>query len=195
MRTYSRRLLAGAAVVASFGAVQAWADSGFYIGGGLGEAKLQENDNFQGTHVNFDESDTAIKLFGGYMFNKWLGVELSAEDFGKPEKSFHLPVGAGIDKVNVDANVSGYTGELLGQIPLGHFNLFAKGGMIYYDAEINAKDVTVGLKATAHDSDYKFTLGGGVGLDVGKLTFRVEYQYLDVGDGIDAVFASGILHF
>ncbi|MFV9615085.1 MAG: outer membrane beta-barrel protein, partial [Gammaproteobacteria bacterium] len=62
--------------------VFAGAESGFYIGAGVGDAGVDVNEN------DFDESDSAYKIFGGYNIGFIplvdFAVEASYVDFGSP---------------------------------------------------------------------------------------------------------------
>src|ERR1041384_5449662 len=75
-----------AIVVALAPAVAASAaeDTGFYLGVGLGQSTLKNDDD----GVDVDEDDTGFKIFGGYQLNNYLAAELSYIDLGKAERSF-----------------------------------------------------------------------------------------------------------
>jgi len=64
--------------------VFAGADSGFYIGAGAGDATVKDTD--------FDASDTAYKIFGGYNIGFIplvdFAVEASYVDFGAPTREY-----------------------------------------------------------------------------------------------------------
>src|SRR5690349_20069604 len=78
------------ALIALLGPASALADSGLYIGGGLGTATLKDNTGTSGG-VDFDESDTAWKLFVGYNLDLIPVVKFAVEggyrDLGKPDGS------------------------------------------------------------------------------------------------------------
>jgi OmpA-like transmembrane domain len=81
-------------------------ESGFYIGGGAGQAsfddsiaeQIQDAYTPQPPGVNFafrsaamtDDSDTSFKGFIGYKFMPWLGVELAWHDLGKVSFDYSL---------------------------------------------------------------------------------------------------------
>ena len=67
------------AVLALAGAGQAVAQDseeqqGMYVGGGIGDFS-SELDQYNGANINFDESNTAYKLFVGYRFNQFFGAQ------------------------------------------------------------------------------------------------------------------------
>ena len=96
----------------------AGAESGLYIGGGLGDSSVK------GTNIN--ESDSSYKLFGGFNFGVIplidLAVEASYVDFGTP------------------ADVTGLNAFGLAGLSFGTFGVFVKAGVIDWDA--NADSVT-----------------------------------------------------
>ena len=54
---------------------------GVYVGGGIGDFSM-EIDEFDADDINFDESDTAYKLFVGYRFNQFFGAQFDYLDLG-----------------------------------------------------------------------------------------------------------------
>ncbi|MBE9561090.1 MAG: outer membrane beta-barrel protein, partial [Proteobacteria bacterium] len=99
--------------------VSAGADSGFYIGAGVGDASVKDGD--------FDASDSAYKIFGGYNIGFIplvdFAVEASYVDFGNPSTS------AG----NVE--VTGLNAFGLAGLSFGPFGIFAKAGAISWNAD------------------------------------------------------------
>src|SRR6185503_8167539 len=88
---------------------------------------------------------TGFKVFGGWQFHRYLGVEAAFVDLGeaKYEGTFNgLPVTGGKLKVN------GLNFAVVGRLPIGErFALFAKGGAFVWEAE--AKDMTAGVSFTS----------------------------------------------
>jgi len=108
--------------------VFAGADSGFYIGAGAGDATVKDS--------NFDASDTAYKIFGGYNIGFIplvdFAVEASYVDFGAPSTSLG----------NID--VTGLNAYGLAGLSFGPFGVFAKAGMLNWDS-----DATFGSVSTS----------------------------------------------
>jgi outer membrane immunogenic protein len=156
-------------------AVHAGADSGFYLGIGAGDATVKDTD------ANFDASDSAYKLFGGYNIGFIplvdFAVEASYVDFGSPSTS-----NGSIDVTGVDA--FGLAG-----LSFGPFGLFAKAGMINWDA-----DATFGTVSSS-DSGSDPAYGVGARFAIGPFSVRAEYEYFDIQSGIDMVSISGIYTF
>jgi len=180
-------LAAAVAAALALWTAQASAEPGFFVGGSIGQSttEAQENNIFDsGENIEFDEDDTGYKLFGGYMFNDYLGVELGYVDFGQPEDKFSFDGGEGIVDVKVDAEVSAFTANLLGQIPLGPVDIFAKVGLASYDAEIGVKatDGIITESGNLDDDGEELMYGVGARLNIGNFGIRAEYEMYDVGD-------------
>ena len=148
-------------------AAVAGADSGFYIGAGVGDATLKD--------ANFDASDSAYKIFGGYNIGFIplvdFAVEASYVDFGNPSTS------AG----NVE--VTGLNAFGLAGLSFGPFGVFAKAGMINWDA-----DSTFGATSSS-DSGTDPAYGVGARFAIGSFAVRAEYEVYDL-DNTDLGMAS-----
>jgi outer membrane immunogenic protein len=169
-----RGLTAGALASAMLLAVPAMADSGFYIGGSVGNTTLEANfqDPIGGNDFLFDESDFSWKAFGGFNFDLpglILGVEGGYRSLGGPAATF-ASESYGIDITAWDAyGVAGFD--------LGPLNVFGKLGIISWDA-----DVTIaGIDAGSED-DQDTAYGIGASFNLGSLQLRAEYEVFDVSD-------------
>jgi hypothetical protein len=173
--TNSRNTLAVLTVLALGlpAAAFAGADSGFYIGAGVGDATVKDND--------FDASDSAYKLFGGYNIGFIplvdFAVEASYVDFGAPSTS------AG------SIEVTGLNAFGLAGLSFGPFGIFAKAGMINWDS-----DATFGSVSTS-DSGSDPAYGIGARFALGSFSVRAEYEYYDVDGDLDMVSVSGVFTF
>ena len=105
----------------------AGADSGFYIGAGVGQASVDGDLDGGEGGFSFDGDDTAYKLIAGYNFGIIPLVDLAAEieyvDLGKPDDG----------GVEVDASAIAAFG-LVG-VNLGPIGVFGKVGMASWDAD------------------------------------------------------------
>jgi hypothetical protein len=156
-------------------------NKGFYLGAGVGEFSLEIDDfeDFAGT--SFDSDDTSLKVFGGWRFNPYFAAELAYIDFGGPEDTLTV---LGIP-VNTDVEVSGIAPYLVGTLPLGIFELFAKVGYYFYDVEVTASGG--GVSASDDMSDEDLVYAAGVGLVLfDHFNARLEYEIADVSDVEDA---------
>ena len=136
-------------------------DSGFYIGGsgGQGRPTWDTAGAFPGVAVAVDSSNSAWKVFGGYQFNKNLGVEASYVSLG----TFNVSNGASIDLYGAGIAV-------VGTLPLGKdFSLLGRGGVNRMRERINPFGVA--------DNTTSPTFGAGVKYDINaNWNARVEAE-------------------
>lgn len=175
---FSAAALLAATLFASGAAV---ADSGPYFGGSVGNTTLEANisDPDLGDFT-FDESDFSWKLFGGYTFDLGvidLGVEAGYVDLGGPSVAF-LGDEFGLDLTAWDAfAVAGFD--------LGPIGVFAKLGMISWDAEVSFAGVDLGSE-DGSDTAY----GVGAAFNLGSFQIRAEYEIFDISDVEDLTMLS-----
>ena len=157
---------------------QSYADNGFYVGGALGKAYIDEN--IDGTL--FEANATSFRISGGYEFGDYFGVEASYLDLGKFKDSFD--VGGLI--VPVSAEADGFTIAAVGRVPLSErFSARARAG--YFFSETRA---TIGGIAEGSDSDSDPFVGLGLAYDLNDtVQLGVDVDYFDM-DGIDPWLAS-----
>lgn len=108
---------------------QGQSDAGWYIGGSYGKSSY----SFSGVPagVSVDDSDTGLKIFGGFQFTKHWGAEAAYVDFGDATVS-----GLGLSG---DVGVTAFTFAGTGTLPLGeNFALLGKLGLAMWDASGSA---------------------------------------------------------
>lgn len=157
---------------------QSRADSGFYIGGSVGQAGIELNDGDPVDPIEFDEDDFSYKLFAGY---NWqfslvsLGVEAGYVNFGQP--GANIPGLGELEVETTGLNAFGVLGVQLG--PIG---VFGKYGMMSWDAEATFD----GLSDPEGSIDGSEPMYGvGAKFAIGKVDIRVEYEAIDLNaDGI-----------
>lgn len=141
------------------------ADNGIYVGAGIGQSDVEaDSDALNG--VGFDGKDTAWKAIVGIRPLDWLGVEASYVDFGKPDD----------DGVKIKAD--GVSAFAVGFVPAGPVDLFAKVGLINYDASGSVRNVGKVLD----DDGTEFAYGLGVQFRLLSFSIRGEYEKFDVKD-------------
>ena len=147
---------------------------GFFIGGSAGSGTVQAEGTLPGGgDFDFDESNFAWKIFGGYTLGSWLGIEGGYVDFGSGDGA--------VDSMGTTGkgDVTGL--DLFGVVglPIGPVRIFGKLGGIYWDSEVKFSD---GTKL----SDDGFDVGGGVGLELSlfAIAIRAEVEYFDAVDDI-----------
>lgn len=173
--------LAALAVAAAAPAAHAQSeDSGWYLGGGVGQfnAQIDGIDEVDDTVANWDEDDTAYKFFGGYRLNKFLAFELDYINLGKPS-------GAVVPGVNVDASIDGFAPYVVATFPLGQvFEIYGRLGYYFYDATVGVESELDG-RATFDEESEDLVYGAGIGANIGeRLNLRFEYERFDL-EGVD----------
>jgi len=182
-----RRYLLATALVALSTPSFAENDSGFYVGLGAGQfnVEIDDVDTANGIQEAFDSDDTVYKLFAGWRFNPFIGVEVDYVDLGGPEDT--------VANTKIKAEVSGIAPYVIGTIPLGPIELFAKVGYYFYDVEISGQNVV-----SVDDSGEDLVYGAGGGLTLFEhLHARLEYEIIDVSEVDDAnvIWLSGAWRF
>ena len=177
----SATLAAALAGIAMIGAPdEAAADA--YIGGSVGQVGIEiEDASFPG--ASFDEDDFGWKVFLGYEFDLpllSLGLEGGYVDFGAPSGTVDVLVPTDIE---VDADGLSAFGTI--GIDLGPLGIFAKYGVISWDASLSVD----GLDAGSEDgSDPAYGIGAKIG--IGSIDVRAEYEIFDIEDAEDLTMLS-----
>lgn len=154
--------------------------SGFYAGGGIGQfnAQIDDVDEVDATVDEWDEDDTAYKVFAGYRLNRFLAFEVDYINLGEPS-------GVVVPGVNFDASVDGFAPYVVGTIPLGRFfEIYGRVGYYFYDANLAYEDEVDGRVRFDEESE-DLVYGAGIGANIGeKLNLRFEYERFDL-EGVD----------
>lgn len=187
--------LAVAAALA-LGAMPAMAqDSGFYAGVGVGTFNVDIND-VEDT-LDFDENDTGFRVFGGWEFNQYFGIEAGYDSGAKTDDTIGDIAVDGIE-ADFGVDVKGFDVMLVGTLPIGEtFYAFGKVGMLAWDADLDAEvredDGEGGVITTTFSDDESgedFAYGGGFGMNLGEnVRAQAEYTAYDISD-VDADFIS-----
>ena len=142
-----------------------------------------------------DDDDTAWKAFAGYRFGPFIAVEAAYIDFGTPNSRSDASGSNGDFRVDV----SGFAPYVIGTVPLGPVELFAKIGYYFYDVDLAVDiDDPLAPDVDSSSSDEDLLYGGGVGITLFKrLNARLEYERIDsdVLDDADAIWLSGSWRF
>ncbi len=127
------------------------ADGHWFLGGGIGTANIDESiDGFQ-----FDSDSTSYRLFGGYQFNNYFGLEAGYLDLG----SFNEQVLVNGAIVPVSADADGFTFAAMGRAPVGEkLALHASIGSFFWDGA----NTIAGVDDNVSDANIFF----GVGLSI-----------------------------
>jgi OmpA-OmpF porin, OOP family len=173
-------------------AAQADTQPGFYAGAAFGSTTISD-DGFDGAGV--DDSDTGLKIFGGYSFNENFAVEVSYFDFG--EISGRLDNDPFFGDVRFDLGVSGLNASAVGVLPLAEtFALFGKLGFASYDVDVSVTVPGFG-SGSGSQSETEMTYGvGGLLRFAGSFEARIEYEAINVSGGdVNMISLGGLYRF
>ena len=150
-------------------------ETGFVIGATVGSAS--QTQEFPEFDVDLDGDDFAWHLLAGYRL-KFVGFELGYRDFGQ--------VDAQTADGDFATSTTGVDIYAVGYLPLGPFDLFAKGGIVWWDREVDSPDVT----GSASRSD--FAWGVGAQFRLRRLAIRVEYEQFQIDSGDLNAISAGV---
>lgn len=172
-------------------------ESGLYVGGGVGQFDIDINgiDGIDEAVERLDDDDTAWQAFIGWRLNPFLALQVAYIDFGRPEDDFSTAGSSG----NYKADISGFAPTVIGTLPAGPIELFAKIGYYFYDLEITANlDDLGGDVFRSDDSGEDVMWGGGVGVTLfERLSAKLEYEWIDLEnvDDANALWLTGAWRF
>lgn len=173
---------------------------GGYAGVGFGQASVDVDCDLD-ISCSKEDSDTALKIFGGYQFNPNFAIEVGYYDLGEASIT-------GTDSlfgtVTSKAEASGFNFAIVGSFPVAErFTLMGKAGFFRWDMDASANSSVFG-SASANETgfDPMFGIGGAFNFSE-ALGIRVEYEkFLDVGDenttgqsDVDLLSASLVFRF
>lgn len=151
------------------------ADSGFYLGAGVGQAQVKDQ--------SFSESSTPYRAFAGYRFGIIPLIDIAAEvgymDLGKAENSAESVKGHGADA------------SALLIFPITIFDLYGRLGVM----QVNLDKTLNGVSTSSSGSAGVYGLG--VGVRLGPIGVRAEYDRVDVKNisSADVGMVSVYFHF
>ena len=151
--------------------------AGPYVGIGWGrfDLKMQNLDDV-GTAVNSiaHSGDDAWKIFAGYRLSPYFSIEGDYLNFGRPTDTFS---GSGSDG-NYRLRVTGFAPYIVGTLPLGMAEVFAKAGYIYYNTRLSVNLNSPGSQVIQSEhSRSDFTYGAGIGVTlIDHLNINAEYD-------------------
>ena len=157
---------------------------GGYIGGGVGDFsaavdEINNLDDVDDVGLDFSDGDNAMKLFGGYRFNRFWAVQADYVDFGESS-------GAVSPSVRGTSDVQGFAPSVVATLPIGPVEVFGRVGMMFYEVDLNLSGGRV-----IDESGEDLLWGAGVGIDIAeRFNLRLEYEEIDIErlDESDAVW-------
>jgi opacity protein-like surface antigen len=145
-------------------------DNGFYFGASVGAGGVQFDQRFDGQRIDYDAGSTGFKAIAGWRFLDWLSVEANYVDLGSGEDR--------IAGEKVETDVSGASLSMVGFLPVGPVDLFARAGAIDWSADVTLS----GLDLKGSDDGTDLTYGVGAQFRIWSLSFRAEYELFDIAD-------------
>jgi len=171
-----------AAVVVMFAAGPAAAKNGFYVGGSFGQTTLKINDlELDLESFDYKADTTSYKIIVGYRLMGFFAVEGNYVDFGTLKDSFD----AGSEPVRLETDLSGFDICAMGMLPLGIIDIFAKAGLVSWDADI--QEAVGQIIDYGSDSGTDLVFGLGAQVRFKGLAVRGEFEYFDIADA-DSVY-------
>jgi opacity protein-like surface antigen len=136
---------------------------GFYIGGAIGNATVEFEDDWTGD--TFDADDTGYKIIVGYRIIDWVAVEVNYSDYGAPVDRF-----LGSD---VEMSFNGTSISALGMLPLGKFDLFGRLGISRLEGDLKV----VGFRDSFSNEETEPMIGIGAQFrPTQNLAIRLEVE-------------------
>ena len=137
----------------------------FYVGGAIGQARI--NERVDGVRVKDDS--TSWRIYGGYDFNEYIGIEGGYLDIGEISDT--------VQAVRIRAEADGWTVAAVGNLPLSErWSVHAKAGYYFWDGRASA----AGVVSNDSGSDPFVGLGVAYNLsDNAEINLGVDYYNVD----------------
>lgn len=171
-----------------------WNDSGWYIGGNVGQSRAHvdaqkiANDvtgSFSSTYLDHNTIDSGYKLYGGYQINRYLSVEGGYFDLGE-HQFHHITTPDGLLTNNM--KFRGFNVDVVGYLPVTEkLSAFARLGANYALTQdtFTGTGAANALAGKLHDRD---TFGkAGVGLQYKfseSIAMRVEAERYRISNAL-----------
>jgi len=153
-------------------AANAGAESGLYLGAGVGNSNIKGQVN----DYTYDTDSTGYKLILGYNFGILPLIDLSIEgsyvDMGEESSG------------NIEYAQTSFNGFGLAGLSFGPVGLFAKAGVAAWDADTRIG----GIKTSDSGTDPVYGIGARV--QIFKVSGRLEYEYYDQSNTDDVSMTS-----
>jgi hypothetical protein len=157
-----------------------FADSGLYIGAGVGSASLAEDI----AGIDFDDDASAWRVLGGLQLGGLFGLEAGYQDLGDFEERLELGGTTAVSRFSADGWTLG--GAL--SLPLGEaVSLFGRGGVFVWDADVDVYGVRSALD---NDSNPYYGAGGKVAA-TRNLSLVGDWTRFEFEDAKTDVFSIG----
>ncbi len=152
----------------------------------VGASLLSTDAEFDSAVSNFDTDDAGYKVFFGFDFIKFFGIEASYRDLGT-----HKGTSGGS---SIDADIEAFDVSARGVLPLKIVSLFVKAGYanISTDGSLSAGSVVTSFD----ESDWELFYGAGVDVNFGEhFGVRAEWEQYDVDDSLNSLSLGAFFRF
>jgi hypothetical protein len=149
------------------------ADNGIYLGASVGQSNVELDDE-----IDFAADATGYKVILGWRPLDWLAVEGNYVDLGSGDDS--------VAGEKVESDIDGLTLSAVGFLPVGPVDMYARAGVIDWDAEVRVPDLDIRSEGDGTDLAY----GVGVQFRVWGLSIRGEYERFEIDDADRVDFLS-----
>jgi OmpA-OmpF porin, OOP family len=161
-------------------------DSGFYLGAALGDfsANYQKPGDATSQHLTFNRND-ATRIMAGWRFLPYLAVQLDWSDYGRSQ--------AAVNELGLTTKTDAWTPSVIGTLPIGPVELFAKVGESFYNVHLNDN---TGRLVNSSGNDPVYGVGVGVTI-IKRLNLSAEYERIKLNsfDKPDAVWLNASWRF
>jgi OOP family OmpA-OmpF porin len=146
--------------------------------------------------LNVDDEDQGYKVLVGWRPLRWFALEASHTDLGGASSNTSVVCVAAIGfpcPTELSADVRSTQIAALGLWPVGDFDLFARLGANYWDADAKIADGSVTIVRSSED-DVDVVYGGGAQYRYERLALRLEYENITLGDSDADVVSLGVTY-
>jgi hypothetical protein len=161
-------------------------DHGFYLGAALGDfsANYTKPGDVTSEHLTFNRDD-AERIMAGWRFIPYLAVQLDWSDYGRSK--------AAVTQLGLTTKTDAWTPSVVGILPIGPVELFAKLGESFYNVHVNDN---TGRLVTSSGNDPVYGVGVGVTI-IKRLNLSAEYERIKLNnfDRPDAVWLNASWRF
>ena len=139
-----------------------------------------------GATTSVDDSDKGIKIYGGFMPNRYLGFEAAYVDLGRFRFHSNTTSAGSGTFFGGDATDRSFDFTMLGIAPFGEsFSLFGRGGFSVWQVKVETNRTVAGgaIATSADESGVSPVLGLGAGYRIAPhISLRLEVErHFDVG--------------
>lgn len=180
-------------------------EKGFFVGGSIGYTSVDTVDESTLNSTlatagitatsDVDDNDLGWKLFAGYNFNQYFGVELGYVDLGEAEADVTITAPTAVT-ANIDAEADGFTFAGIARYPVNEkFDVFGKVGAFVWDVEgtasVTSGATTAALNAEDDGTDIMFGFGAEYEIR-NNIGVRIEWERYEVDSEDADLFSLGL---